>query len=143
MAVTIVNSALNALTVEGLNQLWRGGFGLSDSLPNTAALVLQPTNLLQTSPLAALTMADLEVDPDSPVDITGAWEVMQDQATGIVTASVSVELSPTTSAQPSGAIVYNEVDGVLWYITAFSTYPPQFSFPLVWEVMIVSSICQG
>lgn len=141
MTVTIVNSPLNALTADGLYQLWRAGFGLSADLPDTAALITEPADLLRINPLGALTMGDVTVDEGSIVDITGAWEVTADDPTGVVTASVTVELSPTSTATPSGAILYNRESQTLSYVTCFASYPPSFDWPLNWAVVINSSVC--
>ena len=143
--MSVVSSFQNALTPEGLLDLWTlGWLGQGADPPDTAAMILQPSNLLAGPVLSSLLLSDLTLDPATYASMAGLIQVAAAETTGLIVASwdVTVQISPNT--QPSGVALFNRSNGRLWYVSAFESWPPGLTAAFSWNVKVtLNSPCLG
>lgn len=142
---SVVSTFANALTAQAQLDLWTlGWLGQGSPPPDTAALILLPTNLLGGPVLSSLTLGDLTLDPKTYAPMSGLIQVAAAGTTGLIVASWSVTLTATPKTQPSGMALFNAGSGHLWYVSAFDTWPQAAGGLVVWNAKVtLNSPCQG
>lgn len=143
--LSVISTFLNALTVEGLLDLWTlGWMGFGASPPDTAAMILKPSNLLSGPVLSSLKLSDLTLDPSTYTSIDGLIQVEAAGTTGLIVASWSVPLQIPVNTQPVGMALFNNINERLWYVSAFSNWPAEFAGLFTWNAKVtLNTPCQG
>lgn len=113
------SSFLSAITPLGLANILSNGFGISAPVPDTAAFVDGPSDLLSAQILSSYTLADLQLDTASAVPMTGNFTLKLPDATGLSVVSWSATLTPSVGTTPLAIALYNAASGVLFYIAAY------------------------
>jgi hypothetical protein len=141
MSPTITNSFLTTMTTQGMLDAWSNAWGITAPLPDSAALILQPTNLLSLPLLQALTLADLTIDPNSVVATAGLITVELYADTGLAVASATIQLPVSPNTTPVGIALYNHYSSDLWAVSIFSQFPSASFSPITWNFSIPLGQC--
>lgn len=141
MGLTLATAFQNALTTQGMLDIWTNGFGIAAPVADHAALILGPANLLTGPLLSSLTLPELQLDNNTVTPVSGLYSVELVGDTGLVVASLSVTLPVTPSSQPVGVALYHEYSQHLWYVSAFSQWPTSLPADFQWNVQIPLGTC--
>lgn len=139
----VINTNLNALTPDGLLQLWQNAFGVGNTYPDTAAFILEPTDLLAQGLLAGYTLADLTLDMNSAQSVVGSFQVTMPNNTGTPVATWSVSLTPSPNTNPVGFALINQANGILYFLSAFPSSISTISGSTTWVGQVPLGSCQG
>lgn len=141
MALSVTATFADAMTPQGLKDIWSNGFGILKPFPDTAAMILGPQSLITGPVLSSFLLSDLTLDPATVKSVKGAFTVEIAANTGLVVASATISLSVSLNSLPVGMALYSASGGDLFYISAFSSWPNPIPSPFTWNVKIALGSC--